>query len=472
MQQQRETNEESVPTLFQLPDCTPERRETVPSDTITGAKSIAEFSSSDTTEPDQVLGANSMADFSAAKESAAAKSLPPQAPVFPADSSATTWAAGPESPRSGTPETTPTGNSGSGSNAAIDVASGVYLHEPHPGPPANHVGRPPGTHGSVRPWGPQPQAPHVAIPAAATPEQRADTNDAQPRVAEFNDEAQPDWADSAQATWITRATIGVGMMFLLTVAYYSGRGYQRIREANEPKLVDDANVSPGDDVIVMVNPDDFESAPQDQSPPMETASVDDASFQDGSAAPDSSVAMRTREDVLADIDELIGEGEMGGTAAEARPDPMSDPQAITEIVNPVIAGSANAVDTTTEPATPQDGTLGTPSTATSDLPSFDPKLPEIPEMFDDPLGVYTEETPLPNSGIPGIPDATVAYRNDFSDTPGTAPNADPTPPLLEDLPAGMDDRLDLYDGLRLSRTPYPIGNFLEILEAWEASDRF
>lgn len=39
----------------------------------------------------------------------------------------------------------------------------------------------------------------------------------------------------------------------------------------------------------------------------------------------------------------------------------------------------------------------------------------------------------------------------------------------DDLPAGMDDRLRLDDGLRYSDTPYAIGNFLEILKAWEAS---
>ncbi|QEG02542.1 hypothetical protein Mal15_66630 [Stieleria maiorica] len=140
-------------------------------------------------------------------------------------------------------------------------------------------------------------------------------------------------------------------------------------------------------------------------------------------------------------------------------DPIQQIAATDDIVTPEVATQENQTPSTealpsyiAEAPTPSGG-LGEPSAS---LPAE--SLPEeIAQALLDTPG------PLATDDIPEVPpsldsnQSVVAYRSSETDA------------VSDPLPAGMEDRLRLEDGLRYSDTPYAIGNFLEILKAWEES---
>lgn len=97
------------------------------------------------------------------------------------------------------------------------------------------------------------------------------------------------------------------------------------------------------------------------------------------------------------------------------------------------------------------GSLGLPATTAS--------VTEATESFAGAVGENSQSDIPP---IIGSNEAVVAFRANESTDIGS-------PDATDNLPSGMDSRLRLEDGLRYSDTPHAIGNFLEILKAWEES---
>ena len=160
--------------------------------------------------------------------------------------------------------------------------------------------------------------------------------------------------------------------------------------------------------------------------------------------------------------DLLSRIEAAGTPPEFDEQPL--PAIPDALLQEAVEPPSYVVDDSSQPSSGSSssaGTLGAPSE--SMLGSVEP-LPESPSQSLPDPAVAVSETPPTEATLPApaIDDASgmVAYRSDAAQQPAA-----------DDLPAGMADRLRLDEGVRYTDTPYPIGNFLKILEAWEASEQ-
>ncbi|MEM0926905.1 MAG: hypothetical protein AAGJ83_12765, partial [Planctomycetota bacterium] len=450
MQQQPETTGESVPTLFQLPDCSPEGKRLSNGQNYreTTEKTAHEFAGR--TENQLPISESRPEDAEALAQiaSPAKPARGPQSSDVSVRGETTHLAV--SATDSGTPET-----------SVRDEPRSSFLHEPHLGPPANHVGRPPNSQGSPRSSGPVPHLPQAALPAAQV--YNADVSSTQPttlpsneeRVVPFPNEQSPTWSESPRTTWATRATIGVGMIVVLTIGYVSGRGLNSSTSVAESP--EERTSMASDEIVVSLSPQEADSTPK-----MALTTTD--------STPETSVAMRTQHDPSVEDDQSTDALDQQ-TAGPALSDGIGVPES-TEASG---------------------GSLGSPTTATSELPTLDTAVPAYPPLELDPehdrpavsdASPYTpsvQSASVPSSSMENV-DSTVAFRSPNESTPQqqaesasvSADSASEIEPeaMLDGLPSGMADRLKLEDGLRYTSTPYPIGNFLEILEAWEASSGF
>ncbi|MEM6469689.1 MAG: hypothetical protein AAF802_08965 [Planctomycetota bacterium] len=450
MQQQRDTTGESVPTLFRLPDCSPQPEASEFSDQ-TQISSTASNQPQDRDVDLKREGSRSIAPIiNSTSESDQSATLD----TFP-------------HPKVLTDQPTRDARTRNDEvSESLDASAPTsFLHEPHLGPPANHVRRPPDNQGSVRPQGPAPHVPQAAQPATSTAwgsTKHVVVNDAESsvkgrvRTAAYHDEGAPAWSESATAKWLTRTTMGVGMIALIALGYFYGRGTFSQGDSTDSDQVAFGEMDSEQmayEQIVM------ELAVQEEH--VEQPVADSEAGNGSSPHPETSVALRSNDEILADIGSL----------------PDDTGRALSVVAEESSDNSTNA-------------SLGTPTTATSDLPTYSPAIPEFPDLGEDipdsPSGLIegTSAGPRNPGPLDDVPlgasplDSTVAYRaeqlsqvDELNLTNPGLKNETPNEPLA-DLPAGMADRLKLEDGLRYTNTPYPIGNFLEILEAWEAAARY
>lgn len=327
------------------------------------------------------------------------------------------------------------------------------IHDAHSGPPAGHVDPPSGDHHHLKPHYPtSPTDPAATLPgqhADWTPDPTAPPSDqsrqdagidTQTKVAAHRDEDSMRWSDSRGSTWATRSAIGFLIFAMVTVAFLSGRGFRSGSATSEDNSIDD----------VIVISEDFEGRDDgllDAADESSVASTSKAITPPGDQPLSRPGAANTPNDSAESVDTSLPIPE------ELLRQTTEPPSYVAEAVDPS-GTSGPAMESAS-------GALGRPSES---MPETIEPLP-VPTTGD-PQDFDIAMTP-PADGV-----GVVAYRSEAS-TPsrgdGAQPFVDGRP--TDGLPAGMDDRLQLDDALRYTDTPYPIGNFLEILEAWEASEQ-
>ncbi|QDV46944.1 hypothetical protein Enr13x_68530 [Stieleria neptunia] len=323
-------------------------------------------------------------------------------------------------------------------------AGRVSIHGAHSGPPASHVDPPSGNHSHLSHSGPlSPDHSDSAMPGgSAMPagvDRRSDSDPSrvgspldasespdEARVAAYHDESM-NWA-TAKASWATRSAIVMLVLLMVTLAFFSGRGLNRTGTTEDPARLTDVDAEDVEETVVMITED--------------IQLMDDAAAAEAPQAiiPDDRSAQIAQESPTADVPTET----VDGTALDAPPSYIAD-------------GPAPA------------GMLGEPSAI-------------LPAEFD--LANQAISSASAASEIPNIPPSFESNQSVVGFRSGETPNVPPTAATDVDsdllpagnlpagnLPAGMEDRLRLEDGLRYSDTPYAIGNFLEILKAWEDSEQ-
>ncbi|WP_372898321.1 hypothetical protein [Stieleria sp.] len=294
------------------------------------------------------------------------------------------------------------------------------IHDAHSGPPASHVDPPSGNHSHLSHSGPiSPVSSDSATPGGIGQHSDSDPSPLEPsrggsespdesRVAAYRDESM-NWA-TAKASWATRSAIVMLVLLMVTLAFFSGRGFNKTGTTEDPSRLTDADADDLGETIVVITEDiqlmdDSAAAEPPQTDPDNAASTQIAQ-ESHAAVPASSIA-----------------------DAPTPASMLGEPSA-------VLPGEFDLADQDIPPA-----------------PSAN-EVPNIPPSFDS------------NQSV-------VAFRSGESPNvpPTAATDVDSDPLPAGNLPAGMEDRLRLEDGLRYSDTPYAIGNFLEILKAWEDSEQ-
>ena len=328
------------------------------------------------------------------------------------------------------------------------------VDEAHSGPPACHVNRPPGDFSEIEPPpAPEPSPFGPATPLVERPPSdvgsdhsypvRIDSHpdaipDPEHRIAAFHDQSSTE-DFRAKPAWGVRSAITLLVLAMVTLAYFSGRRSRPGKTEDDPERV---AATSGDEVLIDVAAD-FESEPETSF---------DAKSDDPNADPLASEVLVT-EDILTEVASLPdSEDEAAKVEASEAETSAAVPSYVAEASidsrNPDFAADIDSSFSQASSERSPDTALGEPSLS-DESASFVSGLYEM------------ESVGFPNPLENG--DATVAYR--------TNAGAEDLPEPADDLPAGMDDRLRLEDGLRYTGTPYPIGNFLEILRNWEASDQ-
>lgn len=321
------------------------------------------------------------------------------------------------------------------------------IHDAHNGPPAGHVDPPSGSQSHLRrhdphspsdPLGTLPgqhadgDSDDPASPNRPTPDPHDDATEPETRLAAYRDEDSMRWAEVTSKTWVTRSSVIFLMLVMVTLAFLSGRGF---RESSDSADSDDLN-----DLIVIT--EDLEVIDELASAAETPSGNDDSPITQPSTShtPESQLAQQSHADEES--------AAAGGTDASVfdlpetfLSDSVEPPSYVAELVT-------DNADASPEP----ESSLGAPA-AVSDVNVAD-NMPAVPDT-----GTLPENTLSPS--IEDVTDSVVAYRNPDQAADGTLGS--------DELPAGMESRLRLEDGLRYTDTPYPIGNFLEILKAWETS---
>lgn len=329
------------------------------------------------------------------------------------------------------------------------------LHRPHSGPPASHLDPPSGNFSkltSPTPHTPEGTTPSLDIidPCLANGENadhvaRSDTFESpdQPpeRIAAYHPDDPPKWADSGRSAWHTRAGIGVLVFALLTLSYMFGKRSHTPQNDNDATIAE-LTISEDDSVVMIADeiletPDAVEQVAADvsdaESSQIATAGVSptDPTIQPSDVDPLSS---QSTDDLLARI----------ADAAQSVPPP-------TNASNEIVGAPPLPI------TQPSRDSLSAPITAPLSSPLTDDQTSAMESL-------NPESITEPQFGLDRSIDSVVSYRENTQRDESAAEHDE------HDLPQGMADRLKLEDGLRYTDTPYPIGNFLEILKAWEASE--
>lgn len=317
------------------------------------------------------------------------------------------------------------------------------LHNAHAGPPASHVDPPSGNHSHLVHTGPTSPAGSDSIDADS------DTSDVHgdPRlmhaphgetlpeddhkVAAYHDETMS-WSENAKSSWVVRSAVVFLMLAMVTLAFFSGRGLRPSGPQTGESLLsetDSGSVKVDESVVVMID---------------DIATLEDLASATGNASATDYSSDSPGQEILDAIANLPPDESAFPAIPMADLLPEAFQQPADADLPSYIADSSKRLAA---------GTLGQPSASAP---------------HDDAVSGQTFPTvdiAAANSGVPAIApsaEAVVAFR-----TPEQ--NGIENGVRSNDLPSGMNDRLKLEDGLRYSGTPYPIGNFLEILQAWEAS---
>ncbi|MDV6032649.1 MAG: hypothetical protein F9B45_21700 [Phycisphaera sp. RhM] len=313
-------------------------------------------------------------------------------------------------------------------------AGRISIHDAHSGPPASHVDPPSGNHSHLSHSGPiSPDDSDSAMPSgSAMPGGVGRRSDSDPsriepprdgsklqdesRVAAYRDESM-NWA-TAKASWATRSAIVMLVLLMVTLAFFSGRGFNKTGTTEDPSRLTDADAEDLGETIVVI--------------------TEDMPVMDDSAAAEP-------------------------------PQTDSDNASST-----LIAQESHAADVSIE-------TVDAPASSIADAPTPASMLGEPSAVLPGEFDVADQDIPHAPSAseVPNIPpsfdsnQSVVAFRSGESPSvpPTAATDIDSDPLPAGTLPAGMEDRLRLEDGLQYSDTPYAIGNFLEILKAWEDSEQ-
>ncbi|WP_182866271.1 hypothetical protein [Stieleria mannarensis] len=300
------------------------------------------------------------------------------------------------------------------------------IHDAHSGPPASHVDPPSGNHSHLsRPEPFSPVDSDSALPGGTGdnsdlghdpmgPPADAGTPMEESRVAAFHG-APMKWA-SAKASWATRSAIVMLVLLLVSMAFLFGRSSNSPNDPSQLADVDGDEL--GETVVVITEDFDISDDPSSTGLSQQIAATDDVVTPEVATQENQTPPAETLPSYIAEAP--TPSGALGEPSALLPAEPLPSDALPAEALPEEIAQAL----------------LDTPVTsATEDIPAVPPSLES-------------------NQSV-------VAYRTSETDAASDA--------VSDPLPAGMEDRLRLEDGLRYSDTPYAIGNFLEILKAWEES---
>lgn len=319
-------------------------------------------------------------------------------------------------------------------------SSQFAIHDRHSGPPANHVDPPSGDHSHLGPIGPNapndsdraaPRQPPQADPSPAEPAPTSESaTDFEPpaiaaRYIRFDEQSAHEPATTGAAVaasnpatatvrtaWSSRSAIVMSVLAMVTLAFFTGRGLHQWRGPSEDPTLSDADLGDLDETIVIIT-EDTQGA--------------EALADSIISEPPSYIAQAPVPD---ELDDLAKVEEIAATVEPTKAGELGQPTASVSLDN-TIAATLASENMTSE------------------------KTPELPAAIE------------PNESV-------VAFRaneSENTDSKNTAATSTDIAANDDALPQGMDSRLRLEDGLRYSDTPHAIGNFLEILKAWEASEQ-
>ena len=262
------------------------------------------------------------------------------------------------------------------------------------------------------------------------------------KTAAYRD-AAVSWSDHVKASWVARSAVVFLVLAMVTLAFFSGRGLRPGTPQNGPSLLtktDSSSESVDESVVVMI--DDIEMLEDLASPVGREAPI--ASALSSTPALSSQNASDTAGQEILDAIANLPQEESGFPAI-----PMGE--LAQELQQPSDVDLPSYIaDLNHRPTT---GSLGKPSASDPD-----DNVPSHQTFPSDEFNTVPSHVPSINSAT----DSVVAFRKHDQ-------NGIDNAAVSNDLPTGMEDRLKLEDGLRYSKTPYPIGNFLEILQSWDAS---
>lgn len=302
------------------------------------------------------------------------------------------------------------------------------LHHAHTGPPASHVDPPSGNHSHLVHSGPKSptdsDSPHPdsdVVPGEsdhrlASPPTADVFPEPDHKIAAYHDDS-PSWSDNIKkASWAARSAVVLVMLAMVTLAFFSGRGLRPTSSlrSNETLLSDSEMDADALDESTVVMIDDIHTL---------------GDFND-----------TADQDILDAITSLPSEEMLPQEFEPASHHEL--PSYITNAPDQMVAGKLGepSVSIPSTEYTNNQNLAGFPNTAN--------------EIAVPPLDRPTE--------------SIVAFREPGPTGPGLMGTGNTF--VHDNLPSGMDDRLRLEDGLRYSDTPLAIGNFLEILKAWEETD--
>lgn len=253
------------------------------------------------------------------------------------------------------------------------------------------------------------------------------------KVAAQRERSRLRWAEAPVAAWAARSAIGLLVFAMVAVAFLSGRGW-RDQEQSADGRNGDATIVNGERSVGGAA--SVASADRDR---IEIPGSPQAEPEVSSGA-SAAVSGKAGEDLL-----VTGAGSRSGRQREASEQVAADESFADAAEPPSYVAQADTA-----------ATGGRDEAARGMLGAAEPSAETA-------AGNITSQSMLDLPVMPSLDETggVVSYR-DASGKPEEAG---------EDLPIGMTDRLRPGNDLRYTETPHPIGNFLEILEAWEASER-
>jgi hypothetical protein len=152
--------------------------------------------------------------------------------------------------------------------------SQLDVHDAHAGPPAGHVDPPSGNHSFLDQPGPtEPTNSRSALPGAdplssesgsANESQAATEGQVTPdqKVAAFHDHSSSS-SEDARAWWVIRSAIVMLVLMMVTLAFFSGRGFRGQGLPSDDRHVTDAEAAPetlAETIVMLDDPSTFPSA--------------------------------------------------------------------------------------------------------------------------------------------------------------------------------------------------------------------
>ncbi|MCC9599636.1 hypothetical protein LOC67_03610 [Stieleria sp. JC731] len=345
------------------------------------------------------------------------------------------------------------------------------IHSPHSGPPAGHIDPPSGNFSklaSTPPYTPDGHAPSVNFVDGDNPVPEygpSGTDHDQPapeRIAAYHESAEPKWADDQRSVWPTRIGVTILVFILASLSFYFGR--KSSPETSSEDSIAELAINE-DDSIILITGESIDADSTNSDNPVEKVASEVADTDDNLSAntpplPDTDLPAADQTDATEDLLARIAQA-ADEDSVIVQPDPqLENATSDGSVTQSPVVDSAAAY--TTLPGTPlmdversMPSSIGMPTEYQSGSESAPVGQPIVANQFFENANTTEQSQPLYGGAV----DRVVSYRGDPSNDS-----------LGNDLPQGMADRLKLEEGLQYTGTPYPIGNFLEILEAWEASE--